>query len=151
MWKYVIIDSQPWIVYCTWQQPWTKWANRSDQFWHHSLIFSIGYQPVSLQNTTIFCFYGLVQERRNSIANALELYLSCTNQSIWSWLIVSCHWLSVAHSYGKLSLEQLQISCPKPYGNPCHSEGSLKVINFSSLRMATISDLNMIWKCFQHC
>ena len=26
---------------------------------------------------------GLVQERRNSIANALELRLSCTNTSIW--------------------------------------------------------------------
>ena len=26
---------------------------------------------------------GLVQERRNSIANALELRLSCTNLSIW--------------------------------------------------------------------
>ena len=29
---------------------------------------------------------GLVQERRNSIAKALELRLSCTNPSIW------CHW-----------------------------------------------------------
>ena len=27
-------------------------------------------------------FDGLVQERRNSIANTLELRLSCTNQSI---------------------------------------------------------------------
>ena len=27
---------------------------------------------------------GLVQERCNSIGNALELRLSCTNQSIWS-------------------------------------------------------------------
>ena len=26
---------------------------------------------------------GLVQDRRNSIANALELRLSCTNPSIW--------------------------------------------------------------------
>ena len=29
------------------------------------------------------CVDGLVQERRNSIANALELHLSCTNPSIW--------------------------------------------------------------------
>ena len=30
---------------------------------------------------------GLVQERRSSIANALELHLSCTNPSIWyDWL-----------------------------------------------------------------
>ena len=28
---------------------------------------------------------GLVQERRNSIANALELRLSCTNPSKWYW------------------------------------------------------------------
>ena len=27
---------------------------------------------------------GLVQERHNSIANALELRLSCTNPSIWT-------------------------------------------------------------------
>ena len=30
---------------------------------------------------------GLIQERRNSIANPLELHLSWTNPSIWSWLI----------------------------------------------------------------
>ena len=30
---------------------------------------------------------GLVQERRNSIANALELRLSCTNPSIWPHII----------------------------------------------------------------
>ena len=29
---------------------------------------------------------GLVQERRNSIANALELCLSCTNPSKWPWV-----------------------------------------------------------------
>ena len=31
---------------------------------------------------------GLVQERRNSIANALELRLSCTNPSIWHDTVV---------------------------------------------------------------
>ena len=30
-----------------------------------------------------FNIHGLVQERRNSIANALELRLSCTKPSIW--------------------------------------------------------------------
>ena len=29
-------------------------------------------------------FDGLMQERCNSIANALELHLSCTNPSIWN-------------------------------------------------------------------
>ena len=28
---------------------------------------------------------GLMQERHNSIANPLELYLSCTNPSTWAW------------------------------------------------------------------
>ena len=32
---------------------------------------------------------GLMQERQNSIANALELRLSCTSPSIWDW--VPCH------------------------------------------------------------
>ena len=31
------------------------------------------------------CIDGLMQERRNSIANALELCLSWTNQLVWSW------------------------------------------------------------------
>ena len=30
---------------------------------------------------------GLVQERRNSIANALELHISCTNPSIYNLVI----------------------------------------------------------------
>ena len=34
----------------------------------------------------------LVQERRNSIANALELRLSCTNPSIWSHKCLSNLW-----------------------------------------------------------
>ena len=38
-----------------------------------------------LSHTNKVDFDGLVQERRNSIANALELRLSCTNSSIY-WL-----------------------------------------------------------------
>ena len=34
-------------------------------------------------NDTVRYIDGLVQERHNSIANALELRLSCTNPSIW--------------------------------------------------------------------
>ena len=36
-------------------------------------------------------FEGLVQERHNSIANALELRLSCTNPSISAKLVMSAH------------------------------------------------------------
>ena len=32
---------------------------------------------------------GLVQERRNSIANTLELHLSCTNPSMWSYNLIT--------------------------------------------------------------
>ena len=35
-------------------------------------------------------FDGLVQERRNSIANTLEFRLSCTNPSIYWWYCFSC-------------------------------------------------------------
>ena len=35
------------------------------------------------QECTVQYVYGLVQERRNSIANALELHLSCTKPSIY--------------------------------------------------------------------
>ena len=40
---------------------------------------------------------GLVQERRNSIANALELRLSCNNPSIWNILMRSGHNSLVMH------------------------------------------------------
>ena len=42
----------------------------------------------SVPSAGMFHFDGSVQERRNSIANALELRLSCTNPSIYSWTSV---------------------------------------------------------------
>ena len=42
------------------------------EIWHHSGIFQDDID-------------GLMQERRHSIANALELRLSCTNSSIFNW------------------------------------------------------------------
>ena len=38
-------------------------------------------QPMEPPQPGNYDFDGLVQERRNSIANALELHLSCTNPS----------------------------------------------------------------------
>ena len=35
---------------------------------------------------------GLVQEKRNSIANAMELRLSCTNSSIWGPMVMGSQW-----------------------------------------------------------
>ena len=43
---------------------------------------------ISLE-ATAYLFDGLVQERRNSIADALELRLSCTNPSIWTLIFMN--------------------------------------------------------------
>ena len=58
-------------------------------------------------------FDGLVQERRNSSALAMELHLSCTNPSILFWVNYAAvssmqlltHWGRVTHIYvGKLTI-----------------------------------------------
>ena len=41
------------------------------------------FYPVWYEQSNQHYVDGLVQERRNSIANALELRLSCTNPSMW--------------------------------------------------------------------
>ena len=70
---------------------------------------------------------GLVQERRNSIANALELRLSCTNPLMWYPFLM--HWrccsLALNHGYQVNGLVQercnsianaleLRLSCTNP-------------------------------------
>ena len=40
--------------------------------------------------------HGLVRERRNSSALAMELHLSCTNPSILSWYINGLYWYKMA-------------------------------------------------------
>ena len=55
-----------------------QWCQRTN--WPSS---SHRHQPLQQQQD---CINGLVYERRNSIANALELRLSCTNPSIWDLL-----------------------------------------------------------------
>ena len=51
---------------------------------------------------------GLVQERRNSIANALELRLSCTNLSIYA----SVNWIIIGSCNGLLPVQHQAVSCP---------------------------------------
>ena len=58
--------------------------------WYHRNKWWILIDDSTLVNPSfkdIFCSlglcHGLMQERRNSIANALELRLSCINQSMW--------------------------------------------------------------------
>ena len=72
-----------------------QWLKKnSEKEWYlryllqHWLPVAPGHQQWLLYNRCDFVFYGeyfdgLVQERRKSIANALELHLSCTNPSIY--------------------------------------------------------------------
>ena len=54
---------------------------------------------------------GLVQERRNSIANALELRLSCTNPSIWSLMNdEGTEWMITIHSHGVNIIQEFNSS-----------------------------------------
>ena len=46
--------------------------------------------PETMLLVIVYQFDGLVQERRNSIANALELRLSCTNPS--NWYVLTTSW-----------------------------------------------------------
>ena len=69
---------------------------------------------------------GLVQERHNSIANTLKLYL-CTNPSISSWFFLafytSCYCLksiSLGNVYVGLSCLQYCINSSRPAEN-CHN------------------------------
>ena len=73
-----------------------KWCYRKKVLGNHGVHLAMIYYRMKFQsvgsaefNTAYFhalWFYevdGLVQERRNSISNALELRLSCTNPSKW--------------------------------------------------------------------
>ena len=53
-------------------------------------LFRVGYKWTLVAQDSQHYINGLVQERRNSITNALELRLSCTNPSLWP------HWSSVS-------------------------------------------------------
>ena len=54
---------------------------------HQGVVYSYNLHNRNSYNGQMASFNvyidGLVQERRNSIANALELHLSCTNPSIY--------------------------------------------------------------------
>ena len=59
----------------------TPWLAQKGETWNvlcELIVWSIS---MSFSCCIIYHIYGLVQERRNSIANALELHLSCTSVS----------------------------------------------------------------------
>ena len=58
-----------------------------------------------------YCINGLVQERRNSIANALELRLSCTNPSVYSSTTKIDHGPEVTITK---TTTYLPLICPRP-------------------------------------
>ena len=61
----------------------TNWLWDATCFWvSANWLYLTGTRPVQ-SNTNIY-IDGSMQERRNSIANALELRISCTNPSIYS-------------------------------------------------------------------
>ena len=61
-------------------------------------------------NETILYFNGLVSERRNSIANALELRLSCTKPSICVYFkLLHKHYWHVEHITDSFAITQVEI------------------------------------------
>ena len=79
----------PWLL-MTWQskepghqQPW--YCSSSSGIFQFQLS-TIRFNPFLHQYLTERQIYGLVQERCNSIANALELHLSCTNPSKYIYM-----------------------------------------------------------------
>ena len=96
------------------------------------LTSEINYKIIAiLEYMTNHQIYGLMQERCNSIANALELHLSCTNPSKCKfWQIdkgtyrsysVYCIIPENQHSFNSVSLISRQFTCPAswPKWLPC--------------------------------
>ena len=66
-------------------EPAITWANAGlDLCRHMAWLSRDDLTHSGLNSMAINHIDGLMQERRNSIANALELRLSCTKPSIWS-------------------------------------------------------------------
>ena len=85
-----------------------KWCYRKKVLRNHEVHLTMIYYRMKFQsvgsaefNTAYFhalWFYevdGLVQERRNSISNALELRLSCTNPSKWKHFLHADFYVSL--------------------------------------------------------
>ena len=77
-------------IYGTIVHMWPWWTSLGLSFWCPILWFQV----------TEARFNGLVQERRNSIANAQQLRLSCPKPSIWKWPLGHPIWVP-----------NLQVSC----------------------------------------
>ena len=74
-----------------WKEKWTRWKHTAPYIIALKIIDRLGYR-INLRHTldriylTSIYIDGLVQERCNSIANAMDLYLSCIIPSICSML-----------------------------------------------------------------
>ena len=102
--------------------------------WHYTLLFII----------------GLVQERCNSIANALELRLSCTKSLIW------CYWIWMKYQPNSLWLPYPPIVSPHRAAWLPSRSSYLKVVCWNPrIRQpsweATCSHHNVLWtSCSGH-
>ena len=109
LWKFFrtifLTDGKLWKVHCTNQNPLAAIVLGIlamiiivQEFfnWNYQYIYThILYLIPRLIFFFLLCIYGLVQERRNSIAYAKELRLSCTNPLIWyhiMTLTINDHW-----------------------------------------------------------
>ena len=79
------------ILYEIIQHPCTSGKHR-DKFWYKNILLLLSWEFRCHADIMNIAMAGLVQERRNSIANALELCLSCTKPSI-ATPIVEIRWL----------------------------------------------------------
>ena len=79
---------------------------------------------------SILYFDGLVQQRRNSIANALELRLSCTNPSICG---IWCYQGLVTHGYESTRSLLVQIVACHPFGAKPPPWSPEPMLNFNKL------------------
>ena len=70
---------------------------------------------------------GLVQERRNSIADALELRLSCANPSI-SYLVVTAIILQAVPQWLKQSIDQNSNTWKTPHSSPMRVSYGVSVV-----------------------
>ena len=94
---------------------------------------------------TIWQFDGLVQERCNSIANAMELRLSCTNPSIWYWNCPPGPWFNIkmsSYQYRKSHYGDKTILRPSYLHNGISYTGTM-----SSLYWIRALDLSLAIDC----
>ena len=120
---YVSIGSYQWLSSRLVSPLYKQWRYRSLAYshWYVTMCY-VTWRPLPTLCYIIFVistathFDGLMQERRNSIANALELHLSCTKPSIWGVIFTATHFdgLMQERRNSIANALELRLSCTKP-------------------------------------